>query len=102
MASSGDRALRMVSGSAIFAAAATAIFRPRFAPQNRHAESLKNGDLTISYRHPLCAVSNPVFVYNEKRFFRAFRKRFESPSESPSGMAEPARKPTPAAPSDSE
>ena len=29
-------------------AAETAIFRPRFEPQNRHAESLKNGDLTIS------------------------------------------------------
>jgi hypothetical protein len=76
MPSSADRALRVVSGSAIFAAPVTAIFRPRFEPQNRHAESLKNGDLTISYRYPLCAVSNPVFVYNEKRFFDAFRKRF--------------------------
>jgi len=39
-------------------------------------------------------------VYNEKRFLRAFRKRFESSSESPLGMAEPARKTTPPAPSD--
>src|SRR5580692_1753005 len=99
MPSRADRPRRVVSGSAIFAAAKTAIFGPRFEPQNRRAESLKNGDLTISYCHPLCAVSNPVFVYNEKRFFDAFRKRDESSSESPLGMAEPARK-TPAAPSD--
>jgi hypothetical protein len=45
---------------------------------------LKNGDLTISYRHPLCDVRNAVFVYNEKRFFRAFRKRSNSSSESAS------------------